>query len=491
MGRTGLAAAVCILIVVAAGTSIAGSARRIGDTSSRGSSAGSPAFPDYFSSTFVPGQAIVSLRFDDGHETDWDLIRPLLRERGLHASFAVIYNTIGLEGSLSLSQIRQLEDEGNEIVCHSWTHGSEPASFAEFEHETAGAKEAMEALGFTITSFSIPGSWEEDNRSNYIAYDSSFFDTPADRLLRKHFYAYEGFVQDLVGGGPYRTLPVTGDVPFGFAHVTEGGIAQIDEAIARGAGIQLLWHSLNLGQADHQSVAQLTRIFDYVAAKVATGEVVVLTDTQQLYAVATPKAGADITLETSHDVVSWGGSATLTGTLTDGAEAFTAGQQVRLKRSNDGFIWTPLQVLDPSATFTYSVAVQPTRKTMYRLVFTGDATHSVATSPPVTVTPKVKLGTPAAPLTVRRGKRFTAYGNLVPRASAGSHSVKIRCYQKQSGAWKLKKTVAATNRDYATFSRYSTSFTLPARGNWKLTAYAAATSKYAATTSGAEFLQVK
>jgi len=109
----------------------------------------------------------------------------------------------------------------------------------------------------------------------------------------------------------------------------------------------------------------------------------------------------------------------------------------------------------------------------------------------VTVTPKVKLGKPAAPSTVRRGIRFTAYGSLVPRAPASSHTVRIRCYRRQSGVWVLVKTVVATNRDHATYSRYSAGFTLPARGNWKLTAYAAATSRYAATTTGAQFLTVK
>jgi len=314
--------------------------------------------------------------------------------------------------------MRRMEREGNEIVCHSMTHGSEPASFAEFEYETAGSKDALEALGFTITSFSIPGNWhQKDKKSNYIAYDSTFVGTPADRLLRKHFYAYEGFVEDLAGGGQYRTLPVTGDVPFGYAPFEEGGIAQVERALARGAGIQLLWHSYALGQKNHQSVADFTKILDYVAAKVATGEVVDLTDTRQLHAVATPKAGADLTLETSDDVVNWGGSATLTGTLTDGVAAFTAERQVRLKKSNDGSTWTPLQGLDPSNTFRYSVTVKPTRRTMYRLVFEGDATHAGATSPSVTVTPKVKLGKPVAPSGVNKGTSFTPYGDLTPKPS--------------------------------------------------------------------------
>lgn len=314
MSRTSLAAVLGILAIVAIGSAVVAvaftgeggagresAASRVDADAIPGGPTESAATPDYFSATFAPGQAIVSLRFDDGAREDYDLVYPLLAARGLHASFAVPYNVIDERWYLSLSQMRRLEAEGHEIVCHSMTHGSEPASFAEFRRETAGAKEALKKLGFTITSYSIPGTWGP--KSAYIAYDSTFFGSAADRLLREHFAAYDGFVTDVAGGGIYRKLPVTGDVPYGYAHVTEGGIAEIDAAIARGAGIQLLWHSFALGREGHQSVAEFTRILDYVAAKVATGEVVNLTDTQQLYAVATPKADAALTPGASGDAV--------------------------------------------------------------------------------------------------------------------------------------------------------------------------------------------
>ena len=141
--------------------------------------------------------------------------------------------------------------------------------------------------------------------------------------------------------------------------------------------------------------------------------------------------------------------------------------------------------------YAYGVAVQPTRKTVYRLVFEGDATHASTTSPPVTVSPMVKLGKPHAPSSVKKGKRFTAYGDLTPKASAGSHTVKVKCYQKKSGTWRLKKTVTTTNKNYRAASRYSAQFSLTAKGSWKLVAYAAATSRYAATTSSPFYMKVK
>jgi hypothetical protein len=206
---------------------------------------------------------------------------------------------------------------------------------------------------------------------------------------------------------------------------------------------------------------------------------------------ATPKAEAALTLQTSATVVAWGGKAALIGELTDGAQPFTTGQQVRVEQSYDGSTWALLQLLDPTVPYAYGVVVQPTRKTVYRLVFEGDATHVAATSDKVTVTPRVRLGRPVAPSSVLKGRAFTAYGDLTPRAAAGSHTVKIRCYLKKSGAWRLKKTVTTTNRNFKTYSRYSAKFSLPARGSWKLVAYAAPTSRYAATTSSAKYVRVK
>lgn len=204
-----------------------------------------------------------------------------------------------------------------------------------------------------------------------------------------------------------------------------------------------------------------------------------------------PKAPAQLTLQTSAKTVNWGGKATLTGDLTDGVEPFTAGQQVRVEWSYGGTEWTLLQMLDPLSPYAYGVAVSPTRKTLYRLVFEGDATHAAATSPKVTVTPRVKLGRPAAPKTVKKGKKFTAKGSLMPRHASRSKTVKIKCYQKKSGKWRLRKTVTATNRNYKTYSRYSKRFSLKAKGSWKLVASYKATAKYASTTSGARYVKVK
>lgn len=201
---------------------------------------------------------------------------------------------------------------------------------------------------------------------------------------------------------------------------------------------------------------------------------------------------SELSLRTSKNTVDWGGGATLSGDLTDGAEPFVAGQEIALELSYDGATWTALPgLLSPVSPFAYSATVLPTRSTQYRFVFASDGVHQATSSDPVTVTPRVKLGRPVAPKAVKRGRKFTAYGSLVPKHASGSKTVRIKCYQKKSGKWKLRRTVRAANRNYRTYSRYSAKLALPARGSWKLVAYSAPSSKYASKTSSARYVRVK
>ncbi|OPZ43251.1 MAG: hypothetical protein BWY94_01921 [Actinobacteria bacterium ADurb.BinA094] len=204
----------------------------------------------------------------------------------------------------------------------------------------------------------------------------------------------------------------------------------------------------------------------------------------------TPNVATHLTLATSAKVVKWGGRATLSGELSsDGPDV--SEPEVRVERSFNGSTWKLLTTIDLTAPYAVGTAVKPQRTTLYRLVFTGDATHLGATSNVVTVTPKVKLGKPVAPARVKQGRKFAAYGGLVPKAKVGSHTVRIKCYQKKAGVWRLKKTVTTTNRNHGKQSRYVRSFALPSKGTWKLVAYAPKSAKYAATTSGARILKVQ
>jgi peptidoglycan/xylan/chitin deacetylase (PgdA/CDA1 family) len=62
------------------------------------------------------------ITFDDGLFSDFVIAYPLLREKGLVATFFVTYSKIGANGYCSKQQLREMSDHGMEIGSHGLTH---------------------------------------------------------------------------------------------------------------------------------------------------------------------------------------------------------------------------------------------------------------------------------------------------------------------------------------------------------------------------------
>ncbi|WP_436925412.1 polysaccharide deacetylase family protein [Halosimplex amylolyticum] len=64
----------------------------------------------------------LALTFDDGYATDYDEIYPVLDDRDAPASLAIVADWLGEEGHLSVDRLRELVDEGWEVVAHGRKH---------------------------------------------------------------------------------------------------------------------------------------------------------------------------------------------------------------------------------------------------------------------------------------------------------------------------------------------------------------------------------
>jgi hypothetical protein len=208
---------------------------------------------------------------------------------------------------------------------------------------------------------------------------------------------------------------------------------------------------------------------------------------------ATPLGVTSLTLSAAPVTVGWGKPWTLSGALTSGGAAVPNAAAKLMQSVDGGSTWTLVNTLTPATgTSTYSGSIAaPLQKSQYKLVFDGDASHASCESTPVTVAPKVKLGKPSAPKSVKKKKSFSVSGSLTPKAKAGSKTVQVKCYLKKSGKWVLEKKVMAKNSTKGSASVYKVKTSLPKKGSWKLVAHAKATSNYAATTSGAFYLKAK
>ena len=248
----------------------------------------------FTTATYPYGNGVISLRFDDGNEDDHYFIYPLLVARNLKAGFSVIRNRINVAGSTSLTQILEMQSNGMEILCHSFSHGADPGNYDNFYHETAQAVSEMRTCGIKIDSFSEPGNWNPGYYWNLMLNTgqwgtSSFWETPGDELLNKCFFGWTGFIQN-----PDRNLPITGQFREGANHYTGDGMslvdleASVDWCIQNHKGREFGFHSGSyIGQPGYITKADFTSFLDYIQSKILAGTLTVLTPTQSLY--ATPR----------------------------------------------------------------------------------------------------------------------------------------------------------------------------------------------------------
>lgn len=64
----------------------------------------------------------LALTFDDGYATDYEDIYPVLDDRGVPASLAIVPGWLGEEGHLTVDQLRKLADDGWEVMGHGRRH---------------------------------------------------------------------------------------------------------------------------------------------------------------------------------------------------------------------------------------------------------------------------------------------------------------------------------------------------------------------------------
>lgn len=126
----------------------------------------------------------VCITFDDGCETDLIAAAPLLREFGFGATFYITAGFVGTPGYLNTAQLRELDQMGFEIGCHSMTHPYLPnLPEAGLKREIADAKLQIEqTLGHSIEHFSCPGG-RYDSRTLEAARRAGFR-THANSLFR-------------------------------------------------------------------------------------------------------------------------------------------------------------------------------------------------------------------------------------------------------------------------------------------------------------------
>jgi peptidoglycan/xylan/chitin deacetylase (PgdA/CDA1 family) len=104
------------------------------------------------------GQTTIALTVDDGNRSDYEIIAPELRKRGMTATFFVLAGRLDQPGHLRRSEVRDLGQDGFEIGSHGLHHvdwvSCDDATLA---REVGESKQIIEAvIGRSVTAASAP-----------------------------------------------------------------------------------------------------------------------------------------------------------------------------------------------------------------------------------------------------------------------------------------------------------------------------------------------
>ncbi|MBK8822624.1 MAG: polysaccharide deacetylase family protein [Anaerolineales bacterium] len=108
---------------------------------------------------------VVSLTFDDG-DADNYLVRSVLTENDLRATFYVVSGFTGTDGYMTEQQLKDLHADGNEIGGHTLSHSKlTDVRGADLKREVCEDRMNLLAHGFEVTSFAYPyGHYDAESK---------------------------------------------------------------------------------------------------------------------------------------------------------------------------------------------------------------------------------------------------------------------------------------------------------------------------------------
>jgi len=198
---------------------------------------------------------IISIDFDDGWSSVYELALPVLASKNIPARVNIATSNVGLDGFMTWSQIKELQDVyGWEIGSHSVSHPDlTKLNSAELEYELSQSKLDLEAHGLNVTSFAVPYS----SYNNMVLSKIAKYYRYARIDAGENVYPYFRDLQALF-------FNVANDTSF------DAVKAEIDKAIEEGRWLILLFHIIAEENPDMDTKYRLSdfeRIVNYIDAK--------------------------------------------------------------------------------------------------------------------------------------------------------------------------------------------------------------------------------
>lgn len=248
------------------------------------------------------GKGVVALRFDDYQNVFREKIYPLLVDRGLPSSMALIsrFNTEQPWGiGTTWDNIREWNRNGLEI----WSHGTDHKDYSKdgdsgLYSQIVTSKEEIEEEDIKVVGWVLPGV--EPTTSN-LPYNGltkpSDYDSPTGKLIMDTYALTEAYAYETE-----RTLPTS--IYHGLNHITvsDGGetlsssIEKINATIKNKSGIELMCHPGNLGKSGNLTFEEFETLLNYIKTKWDEGSIEVLTPSGLFF--ANPNTSSRLKLNT-------------------------------------------------------------------------------------------------------------------------------------------------------------------------------------------------
>lgn len=143
-------------------------------------------------------EPLITISFDDGHETTYSTVMPLLQKYGIRTTQYVLSGTANDSHYVSWDQITQMQKAGHEIACHSRSHADLTSLDDEdLDRELRHCKEELSKRYGTVHNFASPyGAKNERTLSRIAKYFSSQRNTaamPIDGIKTYHVNLADNF----------------------------------------------------------------------------------------------------------------------------------------------------------------------------------------------------------------------------------------------------------------------------------------------------------
>jgi len=161
-----------------------------------------------------------------------------------------------------------------------------------------------------------------------------------------------------------------------------------------------------------------------------------------------------MTLASTPSKVKYGGTATLTGTITDSNGAAMKNQTVTLYRSYSGTGgWTVVRSFK-TTTGGYSFATPVYRHTYFRVGFSGAGDYAQAESNRRLIYAYAYVQRPYVPKHIRPAKTYTFKGSLKPQHAQGTYAIRLYWQYYARGKWRSESSMAVPVSNYSNYSIY-------------------------------------